>query len=267
MTVVYGFNTVEERRSLWSSLEDIAQSTNCPWLVCGDFNAMLVTADRQSSHPVTFNEVKDFSECINSTLSNELQWKGAYYTWRNKQKGGERVNRKIDRAFGNHDWMGPCYSSTYGVSMNSSCKQLDKDPMQNIWNKMKAMRHIFRQLNQKEFRVTVGKIDKAREDLQRIQTAMKGNYDDSLLIEEREALMNLEKWNLIEESILKQKSRAQWIQLADSNSKYFAAVIKDRTQRKQIKELKALKHGKMLTNPNDLKQEIISFYKGLMGSS
>ncbi|XP_070026137.1 uncharacterized protein [Nicotiana sylvestris] len=79
--------------------------------------------------------------------------------------------------------------------------------------------------------------------------------------------MNLKKWSLIEESILKQKSRAQWIQLGDSNSKYFAIIIKERIQRKQIKELKALKDGKMLTNPNDLKQEIVSFYKGLMGSS
>lgn len=103
LTIVYGFNTVEERRSLWTSLQDILSSTNCPWLVYEDFNAMLITVDRRSCHHVTFSEVKDFAYYINSTLLSELQWKGDCYTWSNKQHGVERVSSKIDRAFGNHD--------------------------------------------------------------------------------------------------------------------------------------------------------------------
>lgn len=96
---------------------------------------------------------------------------------------------------------------------------------------------------------------------------MGANYDNTLVIKEKETLMQLEKWSLIEESILRQKSRAQWIQLGDSNSKYFAAVMKERCHRKQIKELKSLQGGQLLSDPNELKEEIVSFYKGLMGTS
>ncbi|XP_019240016.1 PREDICTED: uncharacterized protein LOC109220010 [Nicotiana attenuata] len=302
LTIVYGFNTVEERRSLWSSLQDISINTNCPWLVCGDFNAILTTADRRSCHPVTFNEVKEFADCINYTLLNELQWKGEYYTWTNKQQAGERVSSKIDRAFGNHDWMvnwghivleydlpnisdhAPMLLTLQTVSQKIRVpfrffniwgehaqfleiveahwkKQLDNDPTQNVWNKLKAMRSAFRQLNQKEFQATTEKIDRASEELQKIQVAMGANYDDTLVPKEKEALMQLEKWSMVEESILKQKSRAQWIQLGDSNSKYFAAVMKERCHRKQIRNLKSLQGGQLLSEPNDLKEELCPFIK------
>ncbi|XP_075083311.1 uncharacterized protein LOC142167057 [Nicotiana tabacum] len=38
-------------------------------------------------------------------MLNELTWKGDYYTWKNKQQGGDRIWNRIDRAFGNAEWM------------------------------------------------------------------------------------------------------------------------------------------------------------------
>ena len=35
----------------------------------------------------------------------ELQWKGNYYTWNNKQCGEDRISSRIGRAFGNDEWM------------------------------------------------------------------------------------------------------------------------------------------------------------------
>ncbi|XP_059310638.1 uncharacterized protein LOC132061991 [Lycium ferocissimum] len=87
-----------------------------------------------------------------------------------------------------------------------------------------------------------------------------------LLHKEKEVMLNLEKWSLLEESALKQKSRAKWIQLGDGNNKYFHAVIKERTQRKQICELTSLT-GTKLTEPEVIKSEILNFYKSLMGTS
>lgn len=40
LTVIYGFNTIKQRKSLWNHLQDISQSTISPWIVCGDFNTM-----------------------------------------------------------------------------------------------------------------------------------------------------------------------------------------------------------------------------------
>lgn len=38
-------------------------------------------------------------------MLDELPWKGDYFTWTNKQQGGDRIWSIIDRALGNSDWM------------------------------------------------------------------------------------------------------------------------------------------------------------------
>lgn len=38
-------------------------------------------------------------------IVSELAWKVEYYTWTNKQIGDSRICSRIDRAFGNHEWM------------------------------------------------------------------------------------------------------------------------------------------------------------------
>ncbi|XP_075098038.1 uncharacterized protein LOC142175354 [Nicotiana tabacum] len=229
LTVVYGFNTVEERRSLWDTLQNISYNTNSPWLVYGDFNAILSTTDRISYHPVSFNEVKDFSDCITATLLSELQWKGEFFTWSNKQQGSDMVCSKIDKAFGNNDWMMMCghivleydllnisdhapilltlNTINYSIRVpfrffniwsdhaqflelidTNWKKQLTRDPMQNVWNKLKALRPVFRQLNQKKIQATSLKIMKAREELHCIQAALVARYDDSLVTKEKKKL-------------------------------------------------------------------------------
>lgn len=47
-------------------------------------------------------------------------------------------------------------------------------------------------------------------------------------------LINLEKWSLIEERVMKQKVRENWLPLGDANTKYFAAVMKERQLIKHI---------------------------------
>lgn len=74
-----------------------------PWLICGDFNAMLYPQDKMSESPVLWAEIKDFSDCYHNLLVNELPRNGEYYTWSNKQLGSARVCSRLDRALGNDE--------------------------------------------------------------------------------------------------------------------------------------------------------------------
>ena len=105
VTVVYGFNTVEQRKSLWKEMQTISQGVIQPWLIVGDFNAILSTKDRLDGGLVTKNEIQDFGDCVRDMEVTELQWKGNYYTWNNKQCGEDRIESRIDTAFGNDEWM------------------------------------------------------------------------------------------------------------------------------------------------------------------
>ncbi|XP_070043632.1 uncharacterized protein [Nicotiana tomentosiformis] len=100
-----------------------------------------------------------------------------------------------------------------------------------VWVRLKDPKPALKTLNSKEFRGITQKIEKARIELSDIQGKISQGCTDALLDMEKKVLLNLKKWSLIEESVLQQKARAKWIQLGDSNSKYFTAVMKERTQK------------------------------------
>lgn len=83
-------------------------------------------------------------------------------------------------------------------------------------------------MNNDEFKSISQKIDNTRADLRRLQIQIQQQYTDELAIQEKEALLQLERWSMIEESILKKKARVSRIKLGDSNNKYFSAVIKEK---------------------------------------
>ncbi|XP_004252671.1 uncharacterized protein [Solanum lycopersicum] len=236
LTVVYGFNTIEQRKSLWSDMIQIGQNVNHPWIIVGDFNAMLSPKDRLAGVPVNENEIKDFSNCVKVMGLNEVQWKGNYYTWNNKQSGNKRISRRIDRAFGNEDWMDKWghvileYGNP-GVSDHSPMhlilhqtyqQEKGKDSMKMVWNKLKALQHVLKQLNNREFKYINKQIEEARNELAEVQNQLSNQAKDDLIGKEKEILTKLEKWSMLEENALRQKARAMWIKLGDANNKYFS---------------------------------------------
>ncbi|KAG5609488.1 hypothetical protein H5410_020769 [Solanum commersonii] len=51
LTVVYGYNTGDKRKELWINLRDLAIRMTAPWLICGDFYALLYAKDRLYGNP------------------------------------------------------------------------------------------------------------------------------------------------------------------------------------------------------------------------
>ncbi|XP_019248309.1 PREDICTED: uncharacterized protein LOC109227563 [Nicotiana attenuata] len=85
---------------------------------------------------------------------------------------------------------------------HQSCK------LATIWYMLKAMKPVFKNLNNRNFKNIAEKMDQAIRDLIECQQAMNRGYSDQLSMMEKEARFRLEKWSSIEEKILQQKSRA-----------------------------------------------------------
>ena len=64
LTVVYGLNTVEQRKSLWKEMKTLAKGISQPWLIVRDFNAIMSAKDRLNGMPVVNNEIKDLGEWV-----------------------------------------------------------------------------------------------------------------------------------------------------------------------------------------------------------
>ncbi|XP_060182758.1 uncharacterized protein LOC132612661 [Lycium barbarum] len=273
----------------------------------GDFNAVLHPSDRLFGASITATELKDFNDCVQQLNITELSWRGEYYTWSNKQLGTDRICSRIDRLFGNVDWMmkwghvttdydlphvsdhAPMLLNIQEVQWSIKTpfrffniwaghdsflrivkivwdKKLDSNKMGNVWKKLKTLRGELRKLNEQEFKFLSQKIAHTRMELLSTQDQINNQCNDTLLAKEKQYLHDLERWSLIEESAIQQKARAHWIRLVDGNNKYFSAMIKEMTHKKQLLELTSLS-GIKLTTPAAIKKEITEFYKSLMGTA
>lgn len=78
----------------------MTQSIAEPWLIKGDFNAILTLDDRLIGNPVQESETRDFNECITQYNLVELPTVEKDYTWTNGH-----VFSRIDKVLVNADWV------------------------------------------------------------------------------------------------------------------------------------------------------------------
>ncbi|XP_059306453.1 uncharacterized protein LOC132057879 [Lycium ferocissimum] len=139
--------------------------------------------------------------------------------------------------------------------------------MQEVWTKLKEVKKGLKDLNNKEFKGVVEKIKKARGQLQELQGKMRdptqaiNTYDTEKLLKEK-----LEKWNLIEESIYKQKSRNKWLKEGDCNTAYFFTSAKSRKAQNLIITLQN-ENGDTVSTEAGIEEEVLGFYNNLLGTT
>lgn len=102
-------------------------------------------------------------------------------------------------------------------------------------------------------------INTTKEELEQIQSQLHvDNFNVNLHNQEVHAFCSLMKWHAIVENILRQKSRIQWLQLGDSNTKVFNAAMKERQARNTVDVIYTAV-GVKLTNPIDIQAEFKLF--------
>ncbi|XP_075074577.1 uncharacterized protein LOC142162154 [Nicotiana tabacum] len=296
-TAVYGLHTVDDRKGLWDDLKSLETGIQDPWLVMGNFNAVLKLEDRKNGSQIQDGEVRDFENFLNSTSLAEMKYVGRNYTWTNNH-----VYSKIDRALVNHVWLSlwphlevvvrDPYFSNHALLCITLTEQQNKCvepfkflnyladhheflqivertwntpvqgiPMERLWLKLKMMKQQMKMLNATNFSKVDVRVQIARQQLTELQEQMRDSLPaHELYIKEKELKENLEKWILVEESILRQKSRVQWLKLGDTNFAYFHANIKNIITQNKIRSLVS-DRGEMIQSEKGIEDEILGFYK------
>ncbi|XP_056690338.1 uncharacterized protein [Spinacia oleracea] len=95
-TFIYGMNDMKDRVPLWNSLCQIADHCNQPWVIMGDFNALMDIEDRVGA-PVRIRDIQPMRSCMAYCNLSTIKTMGRQYPWNNKQMGEDRVLSKIDR--------------------------------------------------------------------------------------------------------------------------------------------------------------------------
>ncbi|XP_020271932.1 uncharacterized protein LOC109847098 [Asparagus officinalis] len=109
---VYGYNHADARKLLWNELSQIQQNLgNLPWLLCGDFNAMISDDEKLGGTALTEADTYDFNQFIDTCQLSHLKTIGCFFTWNNKQDAATRVLSRLDRALVNDQWINTYNSS------------------------------------------------------------------------------------------------------------------------------------------------------------
>ncbi|CAL8168851.1 unnamed protein product [Prunus armeniaca] len=96
-TGVYAHPCIAKRQKLWDYLSFVGANHNMPWLIAGDFNEMLRFEDKLGG--ASLCRLRGFKTWFDNHDMVDLGFYGSKYTWTNK-----KVFERLDRAICNLSW-------------------------------------------------------------------------------------------------------------------------------------------------------------------
>ncbi|XP_015168062.1 uncharacterized protein [Solanum tuberosum] len=221
VTTVYARCSALERLELWEDLENIVDHTISPWLVGGDFNTIIDESEKLGGLLVTNQETADFASCISACSLNELKFVGSCYTWWNGRIEYDCIFKRLDRVFGNNDFMQLLPNSEVHPLIRQGS---DHTPLHVICNALQEqVVKPFRSL-----------LSKAEADLKR--------------------------YRHIEEEYWRQKAGMKWYTDGDKNTKFFHAYVKGKRRKLHIKEIHT-RQGDIISRSHNIVEEAVNVFK------
>ncbi|XP_026442505.1 uncharacterized protein LOC113342057 [Papaver somniferum] len=189
------------RKFLWSEMEIISQIQK-PWVVVGDFNAIISPEEKFGGKAPNRSSMMDFLNCLNECNLIQAPSTGQQYTWSNCQQGTKRILCVLDRAVFNSLWL-----QKYGDWGYKKLKNLKKVLSEWNWS-------IFGNINTKIKEAEV-KVQKAME------LSDQNPLNEDLLANLVAAQNEYATREVQANTLMRLKSRAKWIKDGSANTAYF----------------------------------------------
>ncbi|XP_074299534.1 uncharacterized protein LOC141630656 [Silene latifolia] len=268
-TLVYGFNKIGERESLWQDLRNYATTANGPWLVGGDFNSVMRMGERIGGTDVTLAEILPMRKALDDCQLQEGKMIGSYFTWNNKQDDGTRFNRTSARKRAPFKYfnMWALADNFDEVVQHGWQEDIDGSPMFRVTKKLKGLKHRLQELNREQFSDIENLTHVTEIALQNFQEQLRHDpLNNEVCKAERACAQELMGLRKAKEMYLAQKAKESWVKDGDSNPSFFHSSIKRRRSMNRVYQISDAA-GKMCTTPEDIKVAFEQFYKGLLGTS
>ncbi|GLT63476.1 hypothetical protein SLA2020_360390 [Shorea laevis] len=303
LSAIYGRPQFEIRSTLWENLKQFSQIINDPWVVIGDFNDVIAQNEKFGGNPVPQYRIRAYSECMNSCELLDIGFVGPKFTWVNKRNGHHLIRERLDRAWANPSWkiMFPeasllhlprVYSDHCPIllCLDQPYPSLNRRPfrLEKFWLEHESFKDLvasswtssdltiaecsvaFQNIVKLWSKTTFDNLHKKKKEL----IARLGGIQrylqtkDSSFLSELEKSLTKEYQDILkyEEDMWFMKSRVQWIQNGDRNSRFFhVSALKRRT----CNRILGLKDGSgSWTSDSSIIESIVSsHFKGLYTTS
>ncbi|KAA3481478.1 Retrovirus-related Pol polyprotein LINE-1 [Gossypium australe] len=227
---VYGSPDRSKRKLLWEGLHSVAHKNVNPWLIMGDFNAILSPADKKS--PTSIGKRCDFfGNFVDSCDLQDLGFNGPPFTW---QRGETLV--RLDRALVNDAWMNIL--------------------PQSLVHHLTRIKDVYGFLGNRK-RKLMGSL----KNTQKILELSNSTY---LANKEREIRDELENVLEHEDLLWRQKARCDWLQFGDRNTNFFHSRTIKRRKFNRITSLR-IDNGDWCSDQEKLQNKAVEFFERLYG--
>ncbi|KAK4384190.1 hypothetical protein Sango_3082900, partial [Sesamum angolense] len=305
ITVVYGANEVSARRELWQGLIELAVTVdNVPWLVGGDFNAVLDMSEVSGASGDILVAMNEFNDCILQTGLLSMPMQGERFTWHNCSLDGRSLWKRLDRLLVNDIWMDrwpnlfytcltPRTSDHSPLVLKGDCRNMQVSlfrfdnylalspgflasvqsiwrhpvigtPMYSVTRKLKALKSVFwKQRSSKgdlamNVKLAAGFLEVAQNILQF------DRHNSLLLLLEHCCRLVYLKASKLEQVMLRQRAKLQWLKGGDQCSKVFFRRVATRRANKRIFQISD-DDGNEQTEPTIISSIFVDFFQGLLG--
>ncbi|XP_028089100.1 uncharacterized protein LOC114289558 [Camellia sinensis] len=104
LSAIYASPHYNHRCILWDNLMLLSATHSSPWLMLGDFNEILTSADKFGGRALQPHRARRFQECIDECGMIDLGFAGPRFTWTNLRSTGALIRERLDRCWCNNSW-------------------------------------------------------------------------------------------------------------------------------------------------------------------
>jgi exonuclease III len=302
-TGLYGYPQQQNKLLTCRLISDLSEVNNHPqWLVFGDFNILLSDEEKLGGNLIDPNTTNSFRNILSICDLQDLGYTGNKYTWTNKHQGDSLIFARLDRFIATTEWKNrfPYHINHHLLRYKSDHNPIMLDFSSNVQNKVDSRPRLkrFEQVWTREenhmhkvkaawdtshgniadrlhttletlhnwghqiFGTLPKKIKQVQDELMYLNQTQ-GNPNSAQAIKDKES--ELDKLLDGEEMWWKQRSRADWLQHGDKNTKFFHLKASQRKKRNTIKSIMD-KQGQSQTKHEDIESVLLDHFETLFKS-
>ncbi|KAL2235482.1 UNVERIFIED_CONTAM: hypothetical protein Sindi_1280400 [Sesamum indicum] len=280
------------------------QSVDIPWLIGGDFNTVRDLSEVCGASGDIRMAMEEFNGCVQNAGSLPLPMQEEWYTWHNCSANPRNLWKRLDRMLINDRWtdqfptsfytsLNPRTSDHSPLVLNGDSQQqyggmfrfdnyLTRSPefipsVQQIWQhniigvpiyavtrKLKALKPVFREHRRNKGDLSHN-VQLAKGFLEMAQLLVSSNRRDELYLQlEHCCRLVLAKAAKLEQMMLQQQAKMQWMKGGDQCSRVFFRKIAQRRSVRRILQIND-DHGATHTEPGAVINEFVTYYQNLLG--
>ncbi|XP_026459399.1 uncharacterized protein LOC113360063 [Papaver somniferum] len=277
---------IVQRRFLWSEMQLISE-IKLPWLILGDFNAILSSKEKCGGGSPNRRFMMDFNECVNKCELLQAPKTGLAYSWSNCQHGNKRTLCNFDRAMFNQMWLQKYSDWGYTVGLrvvsdhspllggSASIPKPANVPFrfQQMWLShpqfmeavskccLKKLKQALQDWNWNVFGNIHVQINDAEKKMQEAMKESDNNpFDDTILNKLVDAQNEYNSKEVQLNTLLRHKARVKWVKEGAANTNFFHTSLKIRQARNYISEIEDT-NGNIISDQKQIAEILIQHFE------